>query len=115
MIKTITDAIKPYVAKGNRKAAEEAIKEALYGTKTVIANKRLAFDIANEILNKYCSDFRVSVDSIRSNDRSSNLVYHRYMLASKMVHAGVHPKIAGKVMNRDRSTILYYKNKYVTV
>lgn len=113
MIKDITNAIKPFIRKGQHKAAEDAIKEAIYEKKTPIADKRLAFDIANEITDKYCFDFRVSVDSIRSNDRNHNLVYHRYMLSNKILREGVPAKIVGKVLNRDRTTILYYRDRYV--
>lgn len=63
------------------------------------------------IIGLVCNEFNVSYESIRSSSRKRALVYSRVALAYFLVfYADATTIKAGNLMNRDHSTITFYKN-----
>lgn len=61
------------------------------------------------IIDLVCDEFLVSYESIRSSSRKRALVYSRVALAYFLVfYADATTIKAGKIMNRDHSSIIYY-------
>ncbi|MGN1155434.1 MAG: helix-turn-helix domain-containing protein [Agathobacter sp.] len=63
------------------------------------------------IIDLVCDEFLVSLESIKSSSRKRALVYSRVALAYFLVfYADATTIKAGKMMNRDHSSIIYYIN-----
>lgn len=63
------------------------------------------------IIDLVCDEFLVSYESIRSSSRKRALVYSRVALAYFLVfYADATTIKAGKIMNRDHTSITYYIN-----
>lgn len=66
----------------------------------------------NEILEAVCSTFAVSHEELKGSSRKRRIVEARACFAILSDSEGFHPSVVGRMMNRNRTTAIYYKNNY---
>ena len=71
--------------------------------------KSILFADKSELIFYVCEYKDVSVDDLLSSSRKASIVRARYLVAYVLLYAGHTMEDIGKMMNRDRSSIHYYK------
>lgn len=67
---------------------------------------------------EYCQEvlsvfgIRFKIPAVLSRDRSSELVFHRALIASILVQKGLRPVKIGWIINKDRSNVCRLLNQY---